>query len=126
MLNATAFRRTAYSRGVTAKDNADDSTDLYVLFVENLNSDDASSVRGYLRECTTSPVYRVARRFGDRQKTQPSSSSFLCTSSQIIFIIIIIIFVIHGDAEFAGVENAGVEIAGKGKLWKANMLTICC
>ena len=31
-----------------------------------------------------------------------------------------------GDAEFAGVENAGVKIAGKGKLWKANILTICC
>ena len=25
-----------------------------------------------------------------------------------------------------GVENAGVEIAGIGKLWKANILTICC
>jgi len=26
----------------------------------------------------------------------------------------------------AWVENAGVEIAGEGKLWKANILTICC
>jgi len=33
---------------------------------------------------------------------------------------------LRGDAEFAGVENAGVKIAGKGKLWKANILTICC
>ena len=28
---------------------------------------------------------------------------------------------VAGDAEFGGVENAGVEISGEGKVWKAKV-----
>jgi len=32
---------------------------------------------------------------------------------------------IQGDAEIAGVENAGEEIEGEGKVWKAKVLKMC-
>jgi len=52
-----------------------------VFLAKYLNRYDTAPVRSYLRERRAPSVYGVSSGFGDRQKTQPSSSSFLRTLS---------------------------------------------
>ena len=56
-----------------------DDYNLDMFFADYLDGYDTASVRRYPSEYAASCVdCRVTSGFGDRQKTQPSSSSFLC------------------------------------------------
>ena len=66
-----------------------------MLFAEYLNSDDAASIKSDLRERASSYVRRVSNGFSERQKAQPTSSSFLqARQSNNVFSLLCIIIII--------------------------------